>query len=100
MKTWIHFTCTGILAALDTLKLSHPASMLLELSWIAEERMGGTSGAIYGLMFTAAATELVKCKQEEWTRAWARAWRAGIAGIIKYSKAQPGDRTMVCKSII
>ncbi|XP_012275857.1 triokinase/FMN cyclase isoform X2 [Orussus abietinus] len=86
----------GILAALDSLPTSHPSSLLTELSMIAEERMGGTSGAVYSLLFTTAGTELSLAKSgEDWLETWAHAWRGGIDGIIRYSKARIGDRTML-----
>ncbi|XP_043280408.1 triokinase/FMN cyclase-like isoform X2 [Venturia canescens] len=87
----------GILSALDGLQFRYPASLLLELSWIAEDRMGGTSGAIYSLMFKAAVSEFVDCTNDEkcWNRTWLRVWKRALAGITKYSKATPGDRTML-----
>lgn len=58
--------------------------------------MGGTSGALYSLMFTAAAAKLSKINNvKDWLEVWAQAWRAGIDGIMKYSKAKLGDKTMV-----
>lgn len=60
--------------------------------------MGGTSGAVYSLMFTTAAAALAKVddkKEVEWETVWDEAWRCAIDGIMKYSKARPGDRTMV-----
>lgn len=83
--------------ALGDLQISYPASLLIQLSWIAEERMGGTSGAIYSLMFKAAASEFAEYTNGEecWTRTWLRVWKRAMAGITRYSKATPGDRTMV-----
>ncbi|XP_011497578.1 PREDICTED: bifunctional ATP-dependent dihydroxyacetone kinase/FAD-AMP lyase (cyclizing)-like [Ceratosolen solmsi marchali] len=86
----------GVLAAIDKLIVSHPSSLMSELANIAEERMGGTSGALYSLMFTAAGSALSNSDNtESWLEIWARAWRAGINGIMKYSKAVPGDKTMI-----
>jgi dihydroxyacetone kinase len=71
-----------------------------ELANIAEERMGGTSGAIYSLMFTAAAAALSSIDNtESWLKIWAQVWRAGMNGIMKYSKAEQGDKTMVSSII-
>lgn len=79
------------------LPLSHPASLLFELANIAEDRMGGTSGALYSLMFTTGANEMSKIfTVENWIEVWAQTWAAGLDGILKYSKAQLGDKTMVC----
>ncbi|OXU20996.1 hypothetical protein TSAR_015499 [Trichomalopsis sarcophagae] len=86
----------GILSTIDKLPLSYPSSLLSELANIAEDHMGGTSGAIYSLMFTAAAVEMSKINNaENWLKVWAQVWRAGINGIMKYSKAKLGDKTMI-----
>ncbi|XP_015111947.1 uncharacterized protein LOC107037741 isoform X2 [Diachasma alloeum] len=86
----------GIISSLETLKISHPASALIELSRIAEEHMGGTSGAVYSLFFATAAAALAKNSSEDnWTKLLANAWRSGIDGVMRYSKAQLGDRTML-----
>lgn len=88
---------SGILSTMSELPLSHPASLLRELANIAEDRMGGTSGALYSLMFTTAATEMSKVfTVKNWVDVWAQAWSAGLDGILKYSKAKLGDKTMVC----
>lgn len=59
--------------------------------------MGGTSGALYSLMFTtAAATFVDTSKNDNLMQIWARTFRAGINGMMMYSKAQLGDKTMVC----
>ncbi|XP_015597542.1 triokinase/FMN cyclase [Cephus cinctus] len=94
--TTLRHLAEGILASIDSLSLSYPSSLLSELSNIAEECMGGTSGAIYCLMFTTAATELALAKQDEsWMHSWAHAWRGGLEGIMRYSKARLDDRTML-----
>lgn len=82
---------------LDNLCLSHPAALLSEIANIAEERMGGTSGALYCLFFTAGAKELALSKQGENLRhVWFCAFRNGLNCLEKYGKAKAGDRTMVC----
>ncbi|XP_012268299.2 triokinase/FMN cyclase-like [Athalia rosae] len=86
----------GISSSLGDLPLSHPSSLLTALSAIAEEKMGGTSGAVYSLMFTTAAAELeVSVDSKVSPLSWAHAWRGGIDGIMRYSKARLGDRTML-----
>ena len=58
--------------------------------------MGGTSGALYCLFFTSAAAELISAQQGEyWLNIWARALRSGLQCLVKYGKANPGDRSMV-----
>lgn len=84
------------MSSIDQLSLSRPSSLLSELANIAEDCMGGTSGAIYSLMFTTAAAEMSKInKVDNWLKIWSQTWRAGINGVMKYSKARLGDKTMV-----
>ena len=57
---------------------------------------GGTSGALYDILFTAAAAALRDapdggCGAEGWGRAAA----AAVAAVQRYSGARPGDRTML-----
>ncbi|XP_034939542.1 PTS-dependent dihydroxyacetone kinase 1, dihydroxyacetone-binding subunit DhaK-like [Chelonus insularis] len=89
-----------ILLTLERLSFSYPGSLLGELSEIAEECMGGTSGAIYSLLFTSAssvfaAEDVNQKKDENWAQLWLQAWSSGLENVIKYSKTQPGDRTMI-----
>lgn len=87
----------GILSNLDNLSLSHPVALLSEIADIAEERMGGTSGALYCLFFTTGAKTLASFEQEEDVRrVWFYALRSGLNCLEKYGKAKVGDRTMVC----
>ncbi|XP_044590099.1 triokinase/FMN cyclase-like [Cotesia glomerata] len=83
----------SIVKSLDTLSTTHPVSLLTELSEIAEDCMGGTSGAVYSLIFTTAASALPNTEIKAVD--WGRAWKSAINGVTKYSKAQPGDRTML-----
>ncbi|XP_036151639.1 triokinase/FMN cyclase isoform X1 [Myotis myotis] len=69
-----------------------PAKMLSELSLLLLEKMGGSSGALYGLFLTAAAQPL---KTSTDLPAWSAAMDAGLEAMKKYGKAAPGDRTML-----
>uniref|UniRef100_A0A452FQE9 Triokinase/FMN cyclase n=1 Tax=Capra hircus TaxID=9925 RepID=A0A452FQE9_CAPHI len=69
-----------------------PAQLLSKLSFLLLEKMGGSSGALYGLFLTAAAQPL-KAKTD--LPAWSAAMDAGLAAMQKYGKAAPGDRTML-----
>lgn len=79
----------------DILTFARPASLAGQLATVAQTQMGGTSGAIYSLFFTAIANELEGYKDLTQPAAWAKLWRAGINGVQKYSVARMGDRTMV-----
>ncbi|KAM7086105.1 triokinase/FMN cyclase isoform 1-T2 [Molossus nigricans] len=69
-----------------------PAQLLSKLSLLLLEKMGGSSGALYGLFLTAAAQPL-KVKAD--LPAWSAAMDAGLEAMQKYGKAAPGDRTML-----
>ncbi|XP_047373055.1 triokinase/FMN cyclase [Sciurus carolinensis] len=69
-----------------------PAQVLSRLSVLLLEKMGGSSGALYGLFLTAAAQPL-KAKTD--LPAWSLAMDAGLEAMQKYGKAAPGDRTML-----
>ncbi|XP_012924556.1 triokinase/FMN cyclase isoform X2 [Heterocephalus glaber] len=69
-----------------------PARLLSSLSVLLLEKMGGSSGALYGLFLTAAAQPL-KAKTD--LAAWSAAMDAGLDAMRKYGKAAPGDRTML-----
>ncbi|XP_060015009.1 triokinase/FMN cyclase isoform X3 [Lagenorhynchus albirostris] len=69
-----------------------PAQLLSKLALLLLEKMGGSSGALYGLFLTAAAQPL-KAKTD--LPAWSAAMDAGLEAMQKYGKAAPGDRTML-----
>ncbi|KAI2662864.1 Triokinase/FMN cyclase [Labeo rohita] len=66
--------------------------LLAELAVLVQERMGGSSGALYCLFLSAAAPHL---KQNCDGAAWAKALHAGTEAMKKYGGAEPGDRTML-----
>ncbi|XP_047362263.1 triokinase/FMN cyclase-like isoform X2 [Vespa velutina] len=69
---------------------------MTQIADIAEESMGGSSGALYCLFFTTGAKELLSLKEnEDITSAWSRTFCSALDSIIKYGKAKPGDRTML-----
>ncbi|XP_005988046.1 triokinase/FMN cyclase isoform X1 [Latimeria chalumnae] len=69
-----------------------PSQLLMALSTLVQERMGGSSGALYSLFLTAAAQPL---RTQSDTAAWAAAMDAGIEAVKRYGGAEPGDRTML-----
>ncbi|XP_075401759.1 triokinase/FMN cyclase isoform X2 [Tenrec ecaudatus] len=69
-----------------------PAQLLSRLSVLLLEKMGGSSGALYGLFLTAAAQPL-RTKTD--LPAWSAAMDAGLEAMQRYGKAAPGDRTML-----
>ncbi|XP_032355325.1 triokinase/FMN cyclase isoform X2 [Etheostoma spectabile] len=68
-----------------------PGQLLSVLAGLVQEKMGGSSGALYSLFLTAAAAHLT----ENNAAAWASAMHAGTQAIRRYGGADPGDRTML-----
>nr|XP_025041378.1 triokinase/FMN cyclase isoform X3 [Pelodiscus sinensis] len=71
---------------------AQPSRILSTLARLLLEKMGGSSGALYGLFLTAAAQPLQSSSDPA---AWAAAMDAGIKAMQQYGGAAPGDRTML-----
>ncbi|XP_063872289.1 triokinase/FMN cyclase-like [Scylla paramamosain] len=84
----------GLSKQLASLPLSQPARVLSVLAEIAATNMGGSSGGIYSIFFTAAAATMA-CPRDSHRATWAAALRAGVEAISKYGGAAQGDRTML-----
>ncbi|KAM6256343.1 triokinase/FMN cyclase [Spheniscus humboldti] len=69
-----------------------PAQLLSALADLLLEKMGGSSGVLYGLFLTAAARPLLNRND---LSMWADAMDAGIEAMQRYGGAAPGDRTML-----
>ncbi|KAK2162652.1 hypothetical protein LSH36_94g01041 [Paralvinella palmiformis] len=74
------------------LPVNCPHRLMLSLANILESSMGGSSGALYSLMLTAASGPLAS---DTSTEAWCTALELGVQAIMKYGGAEPGDRTML-----
>ncbi|KAM6460208.1 triokinase/FMN cyclase isoform 2-T2 [Liasis olivaceus] len=70
----------------------HPYQLFSSLAMLLLEKMGGSSGALYGLFLTAAAQPL---RTDDDLAAWSLAMDAGINAMMQYGGAAPGDRTML-----
>ncbi|XP_034713029.1 triokinase/FMN cyclase isoform X1 [Etheostoma cragini] len=70
-----------------------PGQLLSVLAGLVQEKMGGSSGALYSLFLTAAAAHLTEGQNN--AAAWASAMHAGTQAIRRYGAADPGDRTML-----
>lgn len=78
-----------------------PAKAFVEFASVAEGVMGGTSGAVYSLMFNGIASEIYTDGGGEIVISQAlvyRCLRAATAKIMAYGGAKKGDRTMVSLS--
>lgn len=69
-----------------------PAHLFSALADLLLDKMGGSSGVLYGLFLTAAAHPLHNRSD---LPAWADAVDAGIEAMQRYGGAAPGDRTML-----
>lgn len=70
-----------------------PGRLLQVVAGLLQEKMGGSSGALYSLFLTAAAGHVTQDRSE--AADWARAVHAGTQAISRYGGADPGDRTML-----
>ncbi|MEQ2232055.1 hypothetical protein ILYODFUR_007149 [Ilyodon furcidens] len=70
-----------------------PGQLLSVLAGLVEEKMGGSSGALYSLFLTAAAGHVTEGRSSG--AAWATAVHAGTQAMRRYGGADPGDRTML-----
>jgi dihydroxyacetone kinase len=79
----------GILAQIRSLPLADRAGMLAAIGGILATRMGGSSGVLLSIFFTAAAKSMAG------TEKLPGALLAGLDRMTFYGGAKPGDRTMV-----
>lgn len=79
----------SVLHRLGTLPLADPAATLGEVGDILSKSMGGSSGVLLSIFFTAAAQAL------EGGASVSKALLAGLDRMIFYGGARPGDRTMI-----
>ncbi|XP_034531882.1 triokinase/FMN cyclase isoform X2 [Notolabrus celidotus] len=70
-----------------------PGKLLSILAGLVQEKMGGSSGALYSLFLTAAAGHVTEGRSN--AAAWATAMHAGTQAMRRYGGADPGDRTML-----
>ncbi|XP_041635559.1 triokinase/FMN cyclase [Cheilinus undulatus] len=70
-----------------------PGQLLSALAGLIEEKMGGSSGALYSLFLTAAAGHVTEGRSN--AAAWANAMHAGTQAMKRYGGADVGDRTML-----
>ncbi|KAM6909422.1 triokinase/FMN cyclase [Xenentodon cancila] len=70
-----------------------PGQLLSVVAGLVQEKMGGSSGALYSLWLTAAAGHVTEGRSN--AAAWASAVHAGTQAMRRYGGADPGDRTML-----
>uniref|UniRef100_A0A336MJN1 Triokinase/FMN cyclase n=1 Tax=Culicoides sonorensis TaxID=179676 RepID=A0A336MJN1_CULSO len=98
--TLITAAAKAILQALngDKINLTYPAIMLHEISEIVQKTMGGSLGAILSI-FLHGATEAFIFDQDVITighlQIWLLALKFGMRAVMKYGRAEVGDRTFL-----
>ncbi|XP_068231192.1 triokinase/FMN cyclase-like [Palaemon carinicauda] len=80
---------------LSGLPFSSPGRVLAIISDIANTSMGGTSGGLYSILFTAAANSLLSTTSRRHHEVWTSALKVGLQAVSKYGGASVGDRTML-----
>lgn len=86
----------SVLTLLDTLAYGDLGATSKRLAVTVGESMGGTSGALYQIFFTAAAVTLKGVAAEAaGVEDWAAALQSGVEAVRRYGLAGVGDRTMV-----
>jgi dihydroxyacetone kinase len=79
----------AVLAQLEKLPLAEPAALCGALGDILSRSMGGSSGVLLSIFFTAAGESLAS------SPGWAAALAAGAARVQFYGGASAGDRTLL-----
>jgi dihydroxyacetone kinase-like protein len=81
-------------AAQEVEQAASPADVLNSAAKVLMNRMGGSSGALFGTLFLRAAMT-VKEQPTLSPAQFAAMWQAGAEGVMARGKSQPGDKTMV-----
>ncbi|SIO55945.1 homodimeric dihydroxyacetone kinase [Singulisphaera sp. GP187] len=74
--------------------LDDPSATLQALGLTLQKALGGTSGALYALLFLHASARLRTLASTD-PKAWADAFRTGAAALGDLGGSRPGDRTML-----
>ncbi|WP_433782136.1 dihydroxyacetone kinase subunit DhaL [Actinomycetospora sp. CA-101289] len=88
----MHRGMTAVVDALPTTPVG-PAALLKQTGMVLIRTVGGTSGPLYGTLFLRMAS----AAGDETTLApetFAKAWRAGVEGLVARGKAELGDKTL------
>ncbi|MFE3753845.1 dihydroxyacetone kinase subunit DhaL [Nocardia tengchongensis] len=83
---------TAAVAALDDSHPSTPGEVGKQTAMVLIRAVGGASGPLFGTFFLRFAAAIDSGSD---IADFARAFRAGLEGVIARGKAEPGDKTMV-----
>ena len=74
--------------------LDEPSELAVAIGMTVRRSMGGTSGALYDIFFSAAAAAM-KGAPATSPATWLAGFKAGIASMSRYGGASEGDRTVL-----
>ncbi|MFE3025622.1 dihydroxyacetone kinase subunit DhaL [Nocardia tengchongensis] len=83
---------TAVMAALDDSQPDTPGEVSKQTAMVLIRAVGGASGPLFGTFFLRFAAAI---DSGAGIADFARAFRAGVDGVIARGKAEPGDKTMV-----
>ncbi|KAG6330560.1 hypothetical protein ID866_8528 [Astraeus odoratus] len=89
---------TGVLKALreGNINGEDVVGSMIAISKVAEEAMGGTSGALYSIFFSALAQSLMHTQSNVTSpEIWSRALQSALDRLYSYTRARPPSRTLV-----
>ncbi|KAF9221345.1 dihydroxyacetone kinase [Gyrodon lividus] len=89
---------SGVLEALNqgTATGEDVVNSVITISKVAEEKMGGTSGALYSIFFSSLAQALAHSSSETATpEVWGNALKTALARLYTYTRARPPSRTLI-----
>jgi dihydroxyacetone kinase-like protein len=84
---------SAAVAAMEAAPPADPAALLKQVGMTLVSKVGGASGPLYGTFFLRMAGALGAEPAD--AAAFARAFRAGLEGVVARGKAEPGDKTML-----
>ena len=82
------------LGKLGSLSGEDPGALLKAVGMTLVSTVGGAGGPLYGTLFMQMGTALAG-RDEITLEDWARSLEAGVDGVQRRGKAQPGDKTML-----
>ncbi|MBV9093283.1 MAG: dihydroxyacetone kinase subunit L [Streptosporangiaceae bacterium] len=84
----------AVLAKLDARQAADIGDLLKTVGMTLVSTVGGAGGPLYGTLFLQMGTSAAG-KPELSDDEWAAALAAGVAGVQRRGKAEPGDKTMI-----
>jgi phosphoenolpyruvate---glycerone phosphotransferase subunit DhaL len=85
---------TAVVDALADAPPAGPGALLKQAGMTLVRTVGGASGPLYGTFFLRMATAIGDDTDPVPPEAFAKAFRAGLEGIVARGKAEAGDKTM------